>query len=74
MASSTTAKRPSSPAPAASPWSLSPSRTIESLEDLESLKQTASLMRSPTDAGGMLDAMERLDGGRGVAHDLAEPD
>ena len=31
-------------------------------------------MRSPTDAGGMLDAMERLDGGRGVAHDLAEPD
>lgn len=47
---------------------------VVSLEDYESLKETAYLMRSPANARRLLDAMERLEGGRGVAHDLVETD
>ncbi len=47
---------------------------IVSLEDYESLKETAYLMRSPANARRLLDAMERLEAGRGQAHDLVEAD
>ena len=47
---------------------------IVSLEDYESLRETAYLMRSPTNARRLLDAMERLEGGRGDAHDLIDAD
>jgi antitoxin YefM len=45
---------------------------VVSLEDYESLKETAYLMRSPANARRLLDAMERLEAGLGEAHDLAE--
>jgi antitoxin YefM len=47
---------------------------IVSLEDYESLKETAYLMRSPANARRLLDAMERLETGHGQAHDLLEAD
>ena len=47
---------------------------IVSLEDYESLKKTAYLMRSPANARRLFDAMERLEAGRGQAHDLVEAD
>lgn len=47
---------------------------VVSLEDYQSLKETAYLMRSPTNARRLLDAMERLEAGRGVAHDLVASD
>ena len=47
---------------------------IVSLEDYESLREAAYLMRSPTNARRLLDAMERLEGGRGDAHDLIDTD
>ncbi|HET7398140.1 MAG TPA: type II toxin-antitoxin system prevent-host-death family antitoxin [Intrasporangium sp.] len=47
---------------------------IVSLEDYESLRETAYLMRSPANARRLLDAMERLEAGRGDAHDLVETD
>lgn len=47
---------------------------IVSLEDYESLRETAYLMRSPANARRLLDAMERLESGRGEAHDLVESD
>ena len=47
---------------------------IVSLEDYESLKETAYLMRSPANARRLLDAMERLEGGRGEQHDLIDAD
>ena len=47
---------------------------VVSLEDYESLKETAYLMRSPANARRLLDAMERLESGRGIARDLAETD
>lgn len=43
-----------------------------SLDDFESLKETAYLMRSPANARRLLDAMERLEGGEGEAHELLE--
>ena len=45
---------------------------IVSLEDYESLRETASLMRSPANARRLLDAMERLEAGRGERHDVIE--
>jgi antitoxin YefM len=45
---------------------------IVSLADFESLRETAYLMRSPTNARRLLDAMERLESGRGEAHDLVD--
>ncbi len=45
---------------------------IVSLADYESLRETAYLMRSPANARRLLDAMERLEAGRGQEHDLIE--
>lgn len=47
---------------------------IVSLADYESLRETAYLMRSPTNARRLLDAMERLEAGQGQAHDILETD
>lgn len=49
-----------------------PSAVIMSLDDFESLKETAYLMRSPANARRLLDAMERLEGGGGAAHELLD--
>ena len=45
-----------------------------SLEDYESLRETAYLMRSPANARRLLDAMERLEAGNGEVHELIETD
>jgi antitoxin YefM len=47
---------------------------IVSLEDYESLKETAYLMRSPANARRLLDAMERLESGGGVSRGMIETD
>ncbi len=47
---------------------------IVSLQDFESLRETAYLMRSPKNARRLLDAMERLEAGEGEAHDLVDAD
>lgn len=47
---------------------------IVSLEEFESLRETAHLMRSPTNARRLLDAMERLEDGAGQQHDLVDAD
>ena len=47
---------------------------IVSLEDFESLRETAYLMRSPENARRLLDAMERLEAGRGERHELLGTD
>jgi antitoxin YefM len=47
---------------------------IVSLDDYESLRETAYLMRSPANARRLLDAMERLEAGHGQAHELIETD
>jgi antitoxin YefM len=47
---------------------------IVSLEDFESLRETAYLLRSPANARRLLDAMERLEAGRGVARELVDTD
>lgn len=47
---------------------------IVSLEEYESLRETAYLLRSPANARRLLDAMERLEAGRGHGHDLIETD
>lgn len=47
---------------------------IVSLEDFESMRETAYLMRSPANARRLLDAMERLEGGGGEVHDLIGAD
>ena len=47
---------------------------IVSLEDYESLRETAYLMRSPANARRLLDAMERLEAGRGEPHDMIDAD
>ena len=45
---------------------------IVSLEDYESLRETAYLMRSSANARRLLDAMERLEAGRGEPHDMID--
>lgn len=47
---------------------------IVSLEDFESLRETAYLMRSPANARRLLDAMERLEAGAGETHELVASD
>lgn len=47
---------------------------IVSLEDYQSLRETAYLMRSPANARRLLDAMERLEAGHGEPHDLIDAD
>ncbi|MGH8829338.1 MAG: type II toxin-antitoxin system Phd/YefM family antitoxin [Jiangellaceae bacterium] len=43
-----------------------------SLDDYESLKETAYLLRSPENARRLLTAIERLESGGGAARDLVE--
>ncbi|MPY99212.1 MAG: type II toxin-antitoxin system prevent-host-death family antitoxin [Actinophytocola sp.] len=43
-----------------------------SLDDYESLKETAYLLRSPENARRLIGAIERLEAGGGERHDLAE--
>lgn len=45
---------------------------IVSLEDYQSLRETAYLMRSPANARRLLDAMERLEAGGGKARDVID--
>jgi antitoxin YefM len=45
---------------------------IVSLDDYESLKETAYLLKSPTNARRLLGAIERLESGHGTEHDIAE--
>ena len=47
---------------------------IVSLEDYESLRETAYLMRSPANARRLHDAMARLEAGRCEPRDLVEAD
>ncbi|ACV05226.1 type II toxin-antitoxin system prevent-host-death family antitoxin [Kytococcus sedentarius] len=47
---------------------------IVSLEEYESLRETAYLMRSPANARRLLDAMDRLEAGGGTEHELIETD
>lgn len=45
---------------------------IVSLEDYESLKETAYLLRNPVNARRLFTSIERLEGGQGSERDLAE--
>jgi len=45
---------------------------IVSLQDYESLKETAYLLRSPANARRLLGSIERLESGGGSQHALAE--
>lgn len=45
---------------------------IVALDDYESLKETAYLLRSPENARRLLASIDRLEHGGGVARDLAE--
>ncbi|THJ75902.1 type II toxin-antitoxin system Phd/YefM family antitoxin [Candidatus Frankia alpina] len=45
---------------------------IVSLEDYQSLKETAYLLRSPENARRLLTAIDRLESGGGVVRDLVE--
>ena len=42
------------------------------LEDYESLKETAYLLRSPENARRLLSSIDRLEAGKGSEHDLTE--
>ena len=45
---------------------------IVALDDYESLKESAYLLRNPANARRLLASIERLESGDGVEHDLAE--
>lgn len=45
---------------------------IVSLDDYQSLKETAYLLRSPENARRLVTAIERLEAGHGIQPDLAE--
>jgi antitoxin YefM len=45
---------------------------IVSLEDYESLKETAYLLRSPANARRLLASIDELESGGGAVHELAE--
>jgi antitoxin YefM len=45
---------------------------IVSLDDYQSLKETAYLLRCPENARRLITAIERLESGGGAQHDLAE--
>ena len=47
---------------------------IMSLDEFESMRETAHLMRSPANARRLLEAMERLEAGAGEPHDLVDPE
>jgi antitoxin YefM len=42
------------------------------LDDYESLKETAYLLRNPANARRLLNSIERLERGQGTTHDLIE--
>ena len=42
------------------------------LDDYEALKETAYLLRHPANARRLLNSIERLERGQGVAHELVE--
>lgn len=46
---------------------------ILALTELESLRETAHLLRSPVNAKRLLASIERLENGKGEVHDLLEP-
>ncbi|MFF2326924.1 MULTISPECIES: type II toxin-antitoxin system Phd/YefM family antitoxin [unclassified Streptomyces] len=45
---------------------------IVALDEYESLKETAYLLRSPANARRLLASIERLESGAGIARELAE--
>ena len=45
---------------------------IVSLDDYQSLKETAYLLRSPANARRLLASIERLENGQGVQHELED--
>ena len=45
---------------------------IVSLDEYESLKETAYLLRNPENARRLLGSIDRLESGKGVVRDLAE--
>ena len=45
---------------------------IVSLDDYQSMKETAFLMRSPENARRLREAIDQLERGRGVAHELIQ--
>ncbi len=45
---------------------------IVSLEDYESLKETAYLLRSPANGRRLLASIERLESGKGIQRELVE--
>jgi antitoxin YefM len=45
---------------------------IVSLDEYQSLKETAYLLRSPENARRLITAIERLEAGGGAQHELAE--
>ncbi|WP_222719849.1 type II toxin-antitoxin system Phd/YefM family antitoxin [Actinokineospora xionganensis] len=45
---------------------------IVSLDDYQSLKETAYLLRSPENARRLITAIERLESGGGAQHDIVE--
>ena len=47
---------------------------IVALDEYESLKETAHLLRSPANARRLLASIERLEAGGGVERELADPD
>ncbi|MBE7560608.1 type II toxin-antitoxin system prevent-host-death family antitoxin [bacterium] len=50
------------------------SAVLMSLEDYESLAETAYLLRSPRNARRLLDSIKEIEEGRGVEHALIEPE
>lgn len=47
---------------------------ILSLDEYQSLKETAYLMRSPANARRLLEAIDRLESDQGEVHDLVDPE
>jgi antitoxin YefM len=47
---------------------------IVALDDYQSLKEAAYLLRSPENARRLLAAIDRLENGAGAVHDLVDPD
>lgn len=47
---------------------------IVALDDYQSLKEAAHLLRSPENARRLLAAIDRLESGGGAPHDLVDPD
>ena len=45
---------------------------IVSLDDYESLKETAYLLKTPANAARLLRSIERLESGKGIEHDITE--